>query len=139
MNTLTNSLRTSIPYSKTWVDSEGDPITGDYLNLGELSVSFTLQVREKDAQNAQWQDADVYFKANLADTTWEKLFAGYDFTAQLPEYWETAKYGVYSRPLTGFRNTSKSRTRRCNCAQLSCDRDRNPLWRYSHCYSDRSG
>ena len=50
---------------------------------GELSVSFTLQVREKDAQNAQWQDADVYFKANLADTTWEKLFAGYDFTAQL--------------------------------------------------------
>ena len=80
MNPLTNSITTSVPYSKTWVDREGNIITGDYLNLGRLNVDFKLQVKGEDGQ---WTDAEQYFKDNLTEETYNKLFGSYSFTNTL--------------------------------------------------------
>ncbi len=80
MNPLTNSITTSVPYSKTWVDREGNIITGDYLNLGRLNVGFKLQVKVEDGQ---WTDAEQYFSDNLAENTYNKLFGSYSFTNTL--------------------------------------------------------
>ena len=61
MTDLENSIMTSEPFSKYWVDSDGDEITEDYLG-DELEVTFTLQVREiSDAGNTKWQDAENVF------------------------------------------------------------------------------
>ena len=34
---LVNSIKTSVPYSKSWVDSSGDIIDEDYLGVGDIN------------------------------------------------------------------------------------------------------
>ncbi len=83
MTDLENSIMTSEPFSKYWVDSDGDEITEDYLG-DELEVTFTLQVREiSDAGNTKWQDAETYFEGALSDEVFSDLFNGYSFTQTL--------------------------------------------------------
>lgn len=83
MTDLENSIMTSEPFSKHWVDSDGDEITEDYLGY-ELEVTFTLQVREiSDAGNTKWQDAETYFEGALSDEVFSDLFNGYSFTQTL--------------------------------------------------------
>lgn len=68
MNNLTNSILTSTYFKKTWVNSDGDPITKDILGSGiELEVGYQLQVREKDSADTTWQDAGAFFAANLGE------------------------------------------------------------------------
>lgn len=53
MANLTNSLETSARFEKKWVGSDGQPITADYMGLGEMSVTFTLYV--KAGEDGIWQ------------------------------------------------------------------------------------
>lgn len=62
MAELKNSGLTSVSYSKSWVDQDGNPITADYTGLGTLKVNFELQVKE--GTSGQWQNAAEYFKDN---------------------------------------------------------------------------
>ncbi len=67
MNNLTNSILTSTSFKKTWVNSDGDPITKDILGSGiELEVGYQLQVRKKDSAN-EWQDAGAFFEEKLGE------------------------------------------------------------------------
>lgn len=66
MNNLTNSILTSTSFKKTWVNSDGEPITEDILGSGiELKVGYQLQVRAKDSADATWQNAEAFFANNL--------------------------------------------------------------------------
>lgn len=79
MNPLTNTLQTSIPYSKNWVDAEGALITTDYLGF-DLTVTFQLQVAEQNGGTASgWTDAAGYFQRHLTDEAYAALFTGYAF------------------------------------------------------------
>lgn len=68
LEVLKNSTSTSVNFEKKWKDSDGNAITEDYLGR-KLSVTFQLQVREKDS-NDSWVDASAseYF----VDKTWLK-------------------------------------------------------------------
>ena len=57
-------------YSKTWVDKEGNAIQDDYAGLGNLKVTFKLQVKEHG--QTDWTDAKTYF-------TGRKILNGVDF------------------------------------------------------------
>ncbi len=80
MNDLTNTIMLSVPYSKNWVDSQGNIITNDYLNQ-ELSVTFSLQVSEyKNGQIGNWHaDPDEYFAQKLSADIYNKIIQGYEF------------------------------------------------------------
>lgn len=86
MNRLTNTIRTSVPYEKNWVDSEGNIITEDYLGL-DLAVTFQLQVIEaggkggKPAEGETWEAADDYFERMLSEENYEAIFGSYNFTS----------------------------------------------------------
>lgn len=86
MYRLTNSLATSVPLSKGWVDSEGDRITQDYLGV-DLSVTFELQVSEAPGSDGvyHWQDAEQYFSesSKLTQEQYNQLFGTYAFTKTL--------------------------------------------------------
>ena len=67
MYDLTNSIVTSTYFKKTWVDSNGTPITENLLGDDiELEVKYELQVRDKIQTDStawnDWQSADDYFK-----------------------------------------------------------------------------
>ncbi len=80
MQTLTNAITTRVPYSKTWVDSEGDPITEDYLGV-ELSVEFRLQVSVDGKDGGfRWEDPETFFREHLTPAQYQQLFREYSFT-----------------------------------------------------------
>lgn len=81
MNPLTNSLTRSVPFSKSWVDSDGNIIDEDYLGM-ELTVEFKLQVGEANTsgQVSQWQDASAYFASALGANYDQVFSADYLFT-----------------------------------------------------------
>lgn len=80
MNPLTNSLSTSVPFGKSWVDSDGNVIEEDYLGV-DLSVEFQLQVGELSpgGQVSQWQDASGYFITALGAHYDQVFDANYSF------------------------------------------------------------
>ena len=80
MANLTNSILVSEPFTKKWVDSDGNPITDDYLDT-ELTVTFKLQAADKpkDGEAADWQDAKAYFETNLTDNEYNAAFKDYEF------------------------------------------------------------
>ena len=79
MYDLRNTIATSVPYSKTWIDADGAAITEDYLGI-ELTVSFKLQVAERtDGNTGAWQDAEEYFSNHLDDAVYRAIFADYAF------------------------------------------------------------
>ena len=72
MKELKNSLETRAPVTKRWVGSDGEPITADYMDLGEMSVTFELYVKE--GKSGGWQRAADYFtQENLGEDAYEKL------------------------------------------------------------------
>ena len=72
MKELKNSLETRAPFTKRWVGSDGEPITADYMDLGEMSVTFELYVKE--GKSGGWQRAADYFtQENLGEDAYEKL------------------------------------------------------------------
>ena len=81
MANLTNSLETSARFEKKWVGSDGQPITADYMDLGEMSVTFTLYV--KAGENGIWQPAEGYFE-NMDSGLYSQIFGeDYQFTQTL--------------------------------------------------------
>lgn len=81
MSNLTNSLETSARFEKKWVGSDGQPITADYMGLGEMSVTFTLYV--KAGEDGTWQPASTYFK-NMDSGLYSQIFGeDYQFTQTL--------------------------------------------------------
>ncbi len=82
MRDLTNSTATSIPFSKSWVDENGNIIDQDYLGT-ELSVTFQLEVAQQGQGSLQWQDGESFFRAKLSSDSYEKLFGSYQFTQTL--------------------------------------------------------
>lgn len=56
---LTNTTKINVSYSKTWVDENGNAIQDDYAGLGNLKVTFKLQVKEQGQPG--WTDARAYF------------------------------------------------------------------------------
>lgn len=84
MSNLTNSLETSARFEKKWVGSDGQPITADYMGLGEMSVTFTLYV--KAGEDGTWQLAEDYFtRDNLGEIYDDLIEAGMitDFSVTL--------------------------------------------------------
>ena len=84
MSNLTNSLETSARFEKKWVGSDGQPITADYMGLGEMSVTFTLYV--KAGEDGTWQLAEDYFTGdNLGEIYDDLIEAGMttDFSVTL--------------------------------------------------------
>ena len=84
MANLTNSLETSARFEKKWVGSDGQPITADYMGLGEMSVTFTLYV--KAGEDGTWQLAEDYFTGdNLGEIYDDLIEAGMitDFSVTL--------------------------------------------------------
>lgn len=72
MKELKNSLETRAPFTKRWVGSDGEPIPADYMDLGEMSVTFELYVKE--GKSGGWQRAADYFtQENLGEDAYEKL------------------------------------------------------------------
>ena len=67
---LTNTTKINVSYSKTWVDENGNAIQNDYAGLGNLKVTFKLQVKEQGQTG--WTDAKDYF-------TETKTLNGVDF------------------------------------------------------------
>ena len=63
---LTNTTKINVSYSKTWVDGTGNAIQDDYAGLGNLKVTFKLQVKEKGQED--WTDAKNYFTGAKALT-----------------------------------------------------------------------
>lgn len=81
MSNLTNSLETSARFEKAWVGSDGQPITADYMGLGEMSVTFTLYV--KAGEDGTWQPAEEYFE-NMDSGLYSQIFGeDYQFTQTL--------------------------------------------------------
>lgn len=81
MADLTNSLETSARFEKKWVGSDGQPITADYMGLGEMSVTFTLYV--KAGEDGIWQPAEEYFE-NMDSGLYSQIFGeDYQFTQTL--------------------------------------------------------
>ena len=61
--------------------SDGQPITADYMGLGEMSVTFTLYV--KAGEDGTWQPASTYFK-NMDSGLYSQIFGeDYQFTQTL--------------------------------------------------------
>ena len=102
MNDLTNSILTSVSYSKSFVDTDGDIITEDYLGL-DITVSFELQVAELSGSDVgEWYSAADYFSNNLPDEIYTRLFDGYSFTRSLTgRINDTSVWGV-SRSFAGL-------------------------------------
>lgn len=75
MKELKNSLETRAPFTKRWVGSDGEPITADYMGLGEMSVTFELYVKIGDGN---WQRAKDYFATFSGGITQKLLDAGMD-------------------------------------------------------------
>lgn len=63
---LTNTTKINVSYSKTWVDENGNAIQDDYAGLGNLKVTFKLQVKEQG--QTSWTDAKNYFTGTKALT-----------------------------------------------------------------------
>lgn len=83
MQTLTNSMKISESFTKTWVDSEGETIGEDYLGY-DIRVTFSLQAAEASADGklpagGSYQAAETYFRSSLSQTDYENLFDGYVF------------------------------------------------------------
>ena len=98
MSNLTNSLETSARFKKKWVGSDGQPITADYMGLGEMSVTFTLYV--KAGENGIWQPAEDYFTGdNLGEIYDDLIEAGMttDFSVTLNRH-------IYDSWTGAFRN-----------------------------------
>ena len=102
MNNLTNSILTSISYSKSFVDTDGELISEDYLGF-DISVLFELQVAElSDSNIGEWQSASNYFGNNLPDEIYNAVFEGYSFTQSLTgRINDTSVWGV-SRSFTNL-------------------------------------
>ena len=89
MTPLVNSITMEESFAKHWVDEGGKPIEEDYLNE-DLSVTFQLQVREKEQANSSYENAGDYFKKNLSEENYSKLFGNgtdgsYEFEQTLAE------------------------------------------------------
>lgn len=85
---LVNSIKTSVPYSKSWVDSSGDIIDEDYLGVGDITVTFELQTAEVSRSGGsisvgEWQYADEYFKDAVGADEYGKVFGSYSFTGSI--------------------------------------------------------
>ena len=116
---LVNSLENTVSYSKTWVDSEGNPITEDVLGY-PVTVEFRLDVAElepvsgegtytiKDGNNG-WKSASEYFapdKGNISKDAFEAVFQGVNpsFSQTLEGYlgnaevWGVTKTGPTTLP-----------------------------------------
>ena len=70
MGQLKNSLTGSASFQKQWQDESGASLAADY--FGEISVTFTLQVREENT--ADWEDAEQYFEKKLTEPVLSALF-----------------------------------------------------------------
>ena len=91
---LVNSLESTVSYSKTWVDSEGNPITEDVLGY-PVTVEFRLDVAErepgadegtytiKDGNNG-WKSASEYFDPKNKNIDEEAYIAVFGDGAQPP-------------------------------------------------------
>ena len=78
---LKNSMTAGVTFEKKWKDKAGNVITDDYLGR-ELSVTFKAQVREKgEGASPTWQDAAGYFKANMKNEDYQKVFPNNDDTS----------------------------------------------------------
>ena len=78
--TLKNTLMTSVPFQKQWVDQEGNAINVDFLGLN-LKVTFELQVKGTDGT---WTDAKTYLTKNLTSEQLTTLgLTNYPFTQTL--------------------------------------------------------
>ncbi len=75
---LKNSMTAGVTFEKKWQDKAGHVIIDDYLGR-ELSVTFKAQVREKGS--SEWQDAARYFKANMKNEDYQKVFPNNDDTS----------------------------------------------------------
>ncbi|MCO8193852.1 Cna B-type domain-containing protein [Anaerofustis sp. NSJ-163] len=82
MNNLSNNITTNIPYSKNWVDNDGNIIDNDYLGY-DLTVDFELQVSEMDSSDKSYKNAYEYFKDNLTEANYNAIFNGYQFDRSL--------------------------------------------------------
>ena len=82
MNNLSNNITTNIPYSKNWVDNDGNIIDNDYLGY-DLTVDFELQVSEIDSTDKTYKSAEEYFKDNLTEANYNAIFNGYQFDRSL--------------------------------------------------------
>ena len=83
MQTLTNSLKIKLNFSKEWQEKDGTHLTNDYLGLGQITITGELYVAEGDGN---LQPASQYFKdadGNFKDP-WANWFkGGYEFTKEL--------------------------------------------------------
>lgn len=98
MSNLTNSLETSARFEKKWVGSDGQPITADYMGLGEMSVTFTLYV--KAGEDGIWQPAEDYFTGdNLGEIYDDLIEAG-----MITDFSVTLNRHIYDSWTGAFRN-----------------------------------
>lgn len=95
MNDLSNSMLTSKYFRKTWVDSDGTPITENLFGEDiELEVSFELQLRTKagdEGWSTTWQSADEYFASDTTLNT--RTYTGSIRAALGAKAWNTEYYG----------------------------------------------
>ena len=83
MTDLVNSISTSEPFRKYWVDENGTPIEEDYLGL-DLKVTFELQVREAQT-GGKYTDAEEYFERNLKKDVYDRIFSNNDAFSRMLE------------------------------------------------------
>ena len=107
---LVNSLESTVSYSKTWVDSEGNPITEDVLGY-PVTVEFQLDVAEWEPSadegtytitikggNNGWKSASEYFNPdnkNIDKDAYTAVFGGVNppFSQTLDGYLGDAVWG----------------------------------------------
>lgn len=102
MNSLTNSITRNVPYSKSWVDSEGNIITDDYMGLGKLNVNFELQVAEQTDGERKWKPAADYFGDHdvMPEEEYKAVFGDYDFKPSISGAIDDSEiWGVGNRKL----------------------------------------
>ena len=94
---LTNSILTRKPFQKQWEDTDGNPITEDYLGY-YWEITFKLQVREKGkdgSSDSEWKDAKEYFDGQSYEP------AGIQYT-------KTLESGSLTDPIWGTGNAFES-------------------------------
>lgn len=84
LSDITNTILTSEPYKKNWVDEAGNKIQEDFLG-SDITVGFALQVCESENTENTWYDPQVYFKEALGEDSkaYEKIVSGKRFTNEV--------------------------------------------------------
>ena len=96
MRDLTNSLATTAPYAKSWVDENGQILTEDYLGV-PLRVELQLQVGVvHDGDTITWYSAEEYFQdeSHMSSEHYKAIFGDdYAFTAVLEGELDSGVWG----------------------------------------------